>query len=446
MPNNSMKKESLAIHWFRRDLRLQDNAALYHALRSGVPVQCVFIFDTEILSKLELRNDSRVTFIWQNIQRLKTELRQLGGDLLVLHGSVPEVWKMLSVNYELQAVYANKDYEPATIQRDLEVASMLREKGIPLHLYKDHVIFEENEVLSNTGKPYTVYTPYARKWQEQLTWFYLKPYPTERYVQGLYKSNGDMPLPALAAMGFTEWTQAFPPVWPEAEVVRSYDETRNFPALTAGTTRMGIHLRFGTVSVRKLAAAAREWNHTYLKELIWREFFIQVLYHHPRVLSESFRKEYDAIAWRNRDDEFSRWCRGETGYPMVDAGMRELNASGHMHNRVRMVTASFLTKHLLIDWRWGERYFAARLQDYELASNNGNWQWAAGTGCDAAPYFRVFNPAEQMKKFDPQGIYIRRWVPEFDSLQYARPVTEHVMARERALRVYKEALALTTRG
>lgn len=435
------QEEKTAVFWFRRDLRLYDNAGLYHALRANRAVRCIFIFDTDILDKLELPDDSRVSFIWQQLRALKQQLRQRGSDLQVLHGKPADVWKKLLENDAISAVYANKDYEPDTRRRDQEIAALLMEKGIPMHLYKDHVIFEESEVLSNAGTPYTVFTPYARKWQEQLTRFYLKPYPVEKYLQALEPVSDEYTFPSLEQLGFKPWPGSFPPPEPADGVLRSYDQTRNFPALENGTSRLGIHLRFGTLSIRKLAAEALKQNATYLKELIWRDFFIQVLFHFPQVLQHSFRKEYDAIHWRNNETEFERWCRGETGYPLVDAGMRELNASGHMHNRVRMVTASFLCKHLLVDWRWGERYFASRLLDYELASNNGNWQWAAGTGCDAAPYFRVFNPAEQLKKFDPQGIYVRRWVPEFDTISYISPLVEHRFARERALQVYKNALS-----
>jgi deoxyribodipyrimidine photo-lyase len=426
------------ICWLRRDLRLHDQAALYHALKSPYPVQLLFIFDTNILSKLNDRTDARVNFIHQQLQRLKLQLQTHGADLWVEHGKPEAVWEKLLQNHTIREVHTNHDYEPYALQRDKTIGHLLASRGIKFYTWKDQVIFEKDEVLSATGKPYTIYTPYSRAWLQKLNAFYIKPYPVEKYLHNLAKTH-PVHMPDLKSIGFAPTHIAFPPEQVADKIIREYAATRNTPSLDA-TSHLGIHLRFGTISIRELVAHVKNLSETYLKELIWREFFMQILWHHPHVVHQSFKKQYDAISWRNNETEFKRWCNGETGYPMVDAGMRELNETGFMHNRVRMITASFLCKHLLIDWRWGEAYFAEKLLDFELASNNGNWQWAAGTGCDAAPYFRIFNPTEQQKKFDPQGIYIRRWVKDLDSFSYPKPMVEHKMARERALATYKAAV------
>lgn len=428
----------ITVCWLRRDLRLHDQAALYHALKSPYPVQLLFIFDINILSKLNDRTDARVNFIHQHLHRMKRQLQTQGADLWVEHGAPEAVWEKLLQNHTIREVHTNHDYEPYALQRDETVSRLLASRGVKFYTWKDQVIFEKDEVLSATGKPYTIYTPYSRAWLQQLNAFYIKPYPVEKYLHNLAKTH-PVPMPDLKSIGFAPTHMAFPPEQVADKIIREYAETRNTPSLDA-TSHLGIHLRFGTISIRELVAHVKNLSETYLKELIWREFFMQILWHHPHVVHQSFKKQYDAISWRNNETEFKRWCNGETGYPMVDAGMRELNETGFMHNRVRMITASFLCKHLLIDWRWGEAYFAEKLLDFELASNNGNWQWAAGTGCDAAPYFRIFNPTEQQKKFDPHGIYIRRWVKDLDSFSYPKPIVEHKMARERALATYKAAV------
>lgn len=427
------------IFWFRRDLRLKDNAGLYHALKQGETVLPIFIFDRHILDKLEERQDRRVQFIHQELSRLRQELRALGSDLSVFYGLPLEVFKELSEKYSLKGIFANHDYESYARERDQQIAAFCHSKSITFQTYKDQCIFEKDEVLTGQNTPYTVFTPYSKKWKATLNDFYLKPYPNEKYFQHFCQYQADN-MPSLEAMDFAKVANFTPPQseLPEA-IVKRYSEARDYPA-QRGTTRLSVHLRFGTLSIRYLVKRALELNETWLNELIWRDFYMMILHHFPHVETQSFRPKYEQIPWRNNADEFVAWCEGRTGYPLVDAGMRELNATGFMHNRVRMVTASFLVKHLLIDWRWGERYFAQKLLDYDLSANNGGWQWAAGSGCDAAPYFRVFNPSAQAKKFDPEGRYIKQWVKEFDTLNYARPIVEHKFARERALKTYKEAL------
>jgi deoxyribodipyrimidine photo-lyase len=428
----------IALFWHRRDLRLHDNAGLYYALRSGYPVLPIFLFDTDILDQLEDRRDRRVEFIHRALLEMQRELTQMGTSLLVRHGKPVELLKAILAEYPVAEVYANHDYEPYATRRDEEVTRWLQEKGIPFRTFKDQVIFEKNELLTAAGNPYTVFTPYSRRWKTQLNEYFLKPYPNHKYYGNWYPLPAQ-PIPSLESLGFRPTESSFPKKEIRDEILDNYHQQRDFP-IRPGTSRLSVHLRFGTVSIRTLAAKALERSETWLNELIWRDFYMMLLYQFPRIRQESFRREYDHIRWRNNEEEFVRWCEGRTGYPIVDAGMRELNATGFMHNRVRMITASFLTKHLLIDWRWGEAYFARKLLDYDLAANNGGWQWAAGSGADAAPYFRVFSPALQTKKFDSKGEYIRKWVPEFDSLDYPPPIVEHAFARERALKVYKEGL------
>ena len=420
--------------WFRRDLRLQDNAALYYALKENNEVLPLFIFDTVILNALEDRSDCRVSFIHQSITYLKQQLEEVGSSLLVLHGNPVNIFKKLRP----KSVYANHDYEPYALERESAIQKELSKRGIPFKTFKDQVIFEKNEILKQDGKPYTVFTPYSKKWKEKLNAFYLKSYPVEKYFKNLTQIT-PLPLLSITDLGFQPTEMKFPDRVVKSAIVENYHRQRNFPAIK-GTTRLSVHLRFGTIGIRKLVQTALRKNETWLNELIWREFYQMILYQFPKVVTHSFKSAYDRIEWRNDQQEFKAWCEGKTGYPIVDAGMRELNKTGFMHNRVRMIVASFLTKHLLIDWRLGESYFAKKLLDFDLASNNGGWQWAAGSGCDAVPYFRIFNPELQARKFDPKDEYIKKWVPEFQSGEYPAPIVDHKVARERALKAYRAAL------
>jgi len=433
-------KEAVNIFWFRRDLRLHDNAGLYHALKSGLSVVPIFIFDRNILDKLEAKVDARVQFIRDTVQAIQNVMVEKGSSLEVYYDHPESVFKRLLSKYVIGKVFTNLDYEPEARERDDRVQKLLEKAGVSLHAYKDQVIFHAGEVLKDDGKPYTVFTPYSKRWKALLNDFYLRSYPTEKYAHYFYK-QAPLAVPSLSSMGFSPSSISIPPLIIEKGTLKKYDQQRDYPAIPGGTSRMGIHLRFGTISIRELAREARALNETYLNELIWREFYQMILWHFPMVgRGRAFKPVYDLIKWRNNEQEFEQWCKGETGYPLVDAGMRELNTTGFMHNRVRMVVASFLAKHLLIDWRWGEAYFAGKLLDYDLAANNGGWQWAAGSGCDAAPYFRVFNPTLQARRFDPGLEYIRHWVPEFGEFGYAAPIVEHEMARKRALAVYSKTL------
>lgn len=433
-----MNNAPIAIFWHRRDLRLNDNAALYHALKSGLPVLPIFIFDTNILDKLEDKADKRVLFIHQELQKLNLQLKEYGSSILVNIGTPENVWKELLQNFTIKKVFTNHDFEPYAIERDNRVKELLSENGIEFITAKDHVIFEKNEVIKDDGKPYTVFTPFSRKWREKLQPFYWKSYPTLQYANAFHKTD-IFSIPPLESFGFRTFQFDFPERVVRHETVNNYSTQRDFPAVN-GTSKLGIHLRFGTLSIRQLLAYALERNQTFVNELIWRDFYQMILWHFPHVVNGGFKKEYDAINWENDEQKFALWCQGKTGYPIVDAGMRELNETGYMHNRVRMIVASFLTKHLLIDWRWGEAYFAAKLLDFDLAANNGGWQWAAGSGTDAAPYFRVFNPTLQTQKFDPKSIYIKKWIPELTSPAYPKPIVVHELARKRALEVYGKAL------
>jgi deoxyribodipyrimidine photo-lyase len=428
------------IIWFRRDLRLTDNAALYHALKSNHPVLPVFIFDRNILDKLENKADMRVEFIHAALEEMQLALQQMGSSLQVYYGFPEQVYAELFEKFSIEKVFTNHDYEPYAIERDTAIKHLLESHGASFHTYKDQVIFEKNEVIKDDGTPYTVFTPYANKWKKLLTSFQLRSYPTEKYFHNFYRQS-QIELPSLESMCFQKTAQSFPGKQLADDVISHYAERRNFPALAEGTSKMGVHLRFGTVSIRQLASKAQKLNDTYLNELIWRDFYHMILWHFPKVgKGKSFKEAYDRIEWRNNEKEFQQWCEGMTGYPIVDAGMRELNATGYMHNRVRMITASFLTKHLLIDWRWGEAYFAEKLLDFDLAANNGGWQWASSSGCDAAPYFRVFNPRLQTEKFDKDLKYIKKWVPEFQEFSYPQPIVVHEEARKRVLEVYAKAL------
>ncbi|QKZ12344.1 cryptochrome/photolyase family protein [Spirosoma sp. KUDC1026] len=432
--------EALSLVWLRRDLRLEDNAAFYHALRSGHPVVPVFIFDKIILDQLDDKADRRVTFLVQEINRLRDELAEYGSSIVVRYGKPVDVWNELIKEYTISDVFTNYDYEVYAKERDKTIGELLDKKGIGFHSSKDQTIFDRDEVLTKTNKPYTVYTPYSKSWHKKLDEFYLKSYPTKKYVDRLYQTKS-LPIPTLNDMCFEPVDDNIPPRTVSGKLLNSYGDTRDYPALKRGTSQLSMHLRFGTISIRELARQAQKAkDKTFLNELCWRDFYFQVLDHNPHVEKHSFRYDYDKIAWRNNEDDFEKWCQGKTGYPIVDAGMRQLNTIGWMHNRVRMITASFLCKHLLIDWRWGEAYFGKKLRDYDLSANNGGWQWAAGSGTDAAPYFRVFNPTEQAKKFDPDKTYVKQWVPEFGTSDYPEPMVEHTKARERALAAYRKAL------
>ena len=423
----------IAIHWFRRDLRIQDNTALFHALDCGLPVLPLFIFDHNIIDEL-VEDDARITFIFQQLEKINLQLKKNSSGILVLKGEPVRVWKELIKRYEVKAVYWNKDYEPYAIERDNSVRTILEEQGVYIHTFKDQVIFEENEVIKDDGKPYTVFTPYKKRWLER---FAQQGAPSKKGINWKKFYPHTIQFPTLASTGFRKSSISVKPY--DLSRIDEYDDTRNIPAEDC-TSYLGPHLRFGTVSIRQIIKQFKKISSVFISELIWREFFMQILYHFPEVVNENFRTRYNGIRWRNDESEFERWCNGTTGFPLVDAGMRQLNESGYMHNRVRMVAASFLCKHLLIDWRWGEAYFATRLLDYELSSNNGNWQWAAGTGCDAAPYFRIFNPDEQQKKFDREFLYIKKWIPEFGSKEYPDPIIDHKQARERALETYKSGI------
>lgn len=431
-------KPVVNIFWFRRDLRLYDNAGLYHALRGDHPVLPVFIFDRNILDELEDKTDRRVEFIHLALQEIQQQLVKLGSSLDVRYGKPVDIYKELLREYDVKTIFTNHDYEPYAKERDSLVEKLLQENGTVFCTFKDQVILEKDEVLKDDGKPYTVFTPYSRKWKAVLTDFHLKPYTNKKYFKNFYKQPGRK-MPALKEMGFESTGLSFPEKEWKGQVIRNYKEQRDIPSVQ-GTSQLSVHLRFGTISIRTLAAEAGALNETFLNELIWRDFYHMILWHFPKVVGHAFKTEYDKIRWRNNEKEFKAWCDGKTGYPIVDAGMRELNATGFMHNRVRMIVASFLTKHLLIDWRWGEAYFAKKLLDFDLAANNGGWQWAAGSGCDAAPYFRVFNPYLQTKKFDPELKYVRKWVPEFEELTYPQPIVQHEVARKRCLEVYGTAL------
>lgn len=427
-----------ALFWHRRDLRIEDNAGLYKALKSGLKVQAIFIFDKNILDKLP-KNDQRVLFIHQEINRLKDEYQQLGSDIKVFYGKPLEILPRIVEEHGIEKVFTNRDYEPYALERDASIFESLKKLNCEFIGAKDHVIFEKNEVVKDDGLPYTVFTPYSRKWKAKLNDFYLSSYPTLKYSDNLQKSAFEE-LISLQEMGF-ETTQLFPfpGRLPNEEIIINYSQKRDIPAVR-GTSKLSVHLRFGTISIRQLAQKAVHLNESYLNELIWRDFYQMILFHFPHSVKNSFKKQYDKIIWEKDDQLFKAWCEGKTGYPLVDAGMRELNATGFMHNRVRMVVASFLTKHLLMDWRLGETYFAEKLMDFDLASNIGGWQWAASSGCDAAPYFRVFNPSAQQEKFDKQFTYIKKWVPEFGTNSYPTPIVEHKFARERVLDRFKQAL------
>ena len=433
MKNNS----AVSVFWFRRDLRLTDNIALYHALNDTHPTLPLFIFDESITSKLP-KNDPRINFIYETLEGLPGSLSQYNSSILIKKGNVLEIWESLLDEFNIQSVYFNEDFEPSAIERDNLVATLLEKEKITLHLYKDQVVFAKDEVLKNDNTPYSVFTPFKKRWLMRLVDNPIETQPLNMNLKKMIPAH--FPFPKLSDIGFAKSTIKVRPY--NINQLDNYNKTRDYPALNQ-TSDLAPHLRFGTVSIREVLRKTMH-HEVFVSELIWREFYMQILYHYPDVVTHNFKRKYDGIRWRNNHEEFELWKNGLTGYPMVDAGMRELKETGYMHNRVRMITAGFLCKHLLIDWKWGEAYFASQLLDYELSSNNGNWQWAAGTGCDSAPYFRIFNPTEQVKKFDSEKQYIQKWVPEINSLDYPMPIVEHKFARERALITYKEGLLLYT--
>jgi deoxyribodipyrimidine photo-lyase len=432
-------KQQISVFWFRRDLRFDDNTALQHALDSKYPVLPIFIFDTHILSRLESVKDARVEFIHREISRIKSTLEKHGSTLQIYHDTPDNVFRKLLSQYRIDAVFANRDYEPYALERDKNIRDLLADHHIRFHTFKDHLIFEDKEILKQDGTPFKVFTPYKKVWLQHFEAQLPNVDASDIRFENFVKTDPSS-APSLDMLGFEATGLPFPSNDIDLELIQKYDQQRDYPAKN-GTTRLGVHLRFGTVSIRKLAILAKKHNETWLSELIWREFYSSVLQHFPYVISSAFNRKYENIQWRNNEEEFQKWCRGVTGFPIVDAGMRELNQTGYMHNRVRMITASFLTKHLLIDWRWGEMYFAHKLLDFELASNNGGWQWAAGTGTDAQPYFRVFNPESQTEKFDPKYEYIKKWIPEFGTNAYPHPIVDHKLARLRAIETYKKAIS-----
>jgi deoxyribodipyrimidine photo-lyase len=471
-----MQQHSSALFWFRRDLRSYDNAALHAALTAAKRVHCVFVFDTEILGRLSNRVDRRVEFIWRSVEELKSALEVLGGGLIVLHGVARDEVPRLAGALGVEAVYANHDYEPQAVARDAAVAETLAVRNIAFLTRKDQVIFEKDEILTKDGRPFSVFTPYRNAWQAKLKPFYLKAYPIEKYRERLapVPTAG---LPSLQTLGFEATNLVEIGILPGMSGARrmledfkvhlaDYHRLRDFPAVK-GTSFLSVHLRFGTISIRELTRVAQAGGteaQAWLSELVWRDFYFMILHHHPRVVEHAFRSEYDALPFPNNESWYAAWCEGRTGYPLVDAAMRQLNLTGYMHNRLRMVAASFLVKDLLVDWRRGERFFAERLNDFDLAANNGGWQWAASTGCDAQPYFRIFNPVTQSQRFDPQGKFIRHYVPELAGCDdkmihapwqmspleqalaacivgrdYPGPIVDHAVQRKLALELYGRA-------
>lgn len=427
------------VFWFRRDLRLNDNTGLYNALQADNPVLPIFIFDTNILDELDNKEDKRVVFINQVLKEIQEKLHKIGSSLLILKGSPEEAFEQLCSQYNIGTVFTNHDYEPYARDRDASIRKLLAAKNISFHTFKDQVVFDKDEVLKDDGTPYTVFTPYSRKWKALLEETGLQTFDTKKHLSNFLQSK-PLPFLSLADIGFKETKANFPDKRMEQDELKDYANARDYPGID-GTSRLGIHFRFGTISIRKAVIFAEKTSATFLNELIWREFYHMILWHFRKVgEGKAFKPAYDNIEWLKDNGEFDKWCQGKTGYPIVDAGMRQLNETGYMHNRVRMIVASFLCKHLLLDWRLGEAYFAEKLLDYDLAANNGGWQWAAGSGCDAAPYFRIFNPYLQTKKFDPDLKYIKKWVPEFQEFNYPEPIVDHKMARERCLAAYSKAL------
>ena len=427
----------MVIFWFRRDLRLEDNHALFKALKSGYDVLPIFIFDSNITNKLN-QNDHRLNYINNVLDDLNKRLSENKKKIYTYKGDPIDIISKLIIKLKIKEIYLNKDYEPYARDRDDKIEKLCMANNVSYNSFKDHVIFEEDQIVKKDGTPYVVYTPYSKKWIEKFQSNQVDSYPSELNLDGLVDSDKIREVNYLMNI---EKNIINPKTYNlNKDLIDKYEETRNFPALDS-TSRIGVNLRFGTVSTRKIVKTSSERpNNTFLKELIWREFFIQILWHFPHTTEKSFKDKYERIEWRNNMDDFKLWCDGKTGYPIVDAGMNQLNKTGFMHNRLRMVVGSFLCKHLLIDWRLGEKYFADKLFDYEQASNVGNWQWVAGCGVDAAPYFRIFNPEQQQKKFDKELQFIKKWIPNYDKDNYIDKIVDHKFARERCLNTYKKAL------
>lgn len=432
-------KKKISVFWFRRDLRLDDNVGFLEALKGELEVLPIFIFDPEILDQLP-KDDARVNFIHENLQKMRKELQTKGSSFAIYHGKPSEIFKQLFDQYDLQKIYTNRDYEPYAKERDEKIGNLAMKKNAEFLTFKDQVFFEKDEIVKSDGDPYVVYTPYMKLWKKEFKKTDLEVHYTSQYLDNLIQNTG-LPNLSLSDIGFESSPIKVPDYDVTPTLIQEYEAKRNFPAKDA-TSHIGPHLRFGTVGIRKIMKKAiAEKNEIFWQELIWREFFMQILYHFPNTATEAFKKKYDRIEWRNNEEEFEKWKAGKTGYPMVDAGMRQLNESGFMHNRVRMLVGSFLCKHLLIDWRWGEAYFAEKLLDFEMASNVGNWQWIAGSGVDATPYFRIFNPTTQIKDYDKDLEYIKKWIPEYETEDYPEMMVDHKEARERALSVYKKAVS-----
>ncbi|MBC8083875.1 MAG: deoxyribodipyrimidine photo-lyase [Hymenobacter sp.] len=431
----------IVLFWHRRDLRFHDNAGLTAALRSGFPVVPLFIYDREILDLLPSRRDARVTFIYDEVERLGRAAAQADGQFLAFYGQPPEVFAQLLTTHEVAAIYTNEDYEPYAAERDTAVAALCQRHGAAFHALKDQVIFAKDELLGKSGKPSKVFGAYRKAWLENLRDEQLQAYPSAELLAGKLAKLPNAPArPTLADMNFEEFRQEVPAAeLPAEELVRNYHLTRNSPGRVDSSTRRSVHLRFGTLSVRELMRQAQALNPKLLAELIWRDYFMMLLWHYPRTATESHEPRLRHVPYRNNEDEFRAWCEGRTGYPLVDAGMRELNETGYLPNRARIATAGFLVKHLLIDWRWGDRYFADKLLDYDMSQNVGNWQWMAGTGVVAAPWFRVYSPQSQLDQYDPELTYVKKWVPEFGTSQYVTPIVDHKFARERAVDTLRAA-------